>query len=93
MIKSFKHRGLKKFWETGSKAGIPTEMAKRVRIRLSYLDVAETLNDINLPGYRLHPMAGQRKGEWSIKVTGNWRIVFRMDAPGEVTGVHLKDYH
>ena len=93
MIKTFKHRGLKKFWETGSKAGIPTEMAERVRIRLSYLDVAETLNDVNLPGYRLHPMAGQRKGEWSIKVTGNWRIVFCMGVPGEVTGVNLKDYH
>ncbi len=93
MIESFKHRGLKKFWETGSKAGIPTEMAERVRIRLSYLDVAETLNDVNLPGYRLHPMGGQRKGEWSIKVTGNWRIVFCMDVPGEVTGVNLKDYH
>ena len=93
MIKSFKHRGLKKFWETGSKAGIPTEMAERVRIRLSYLDVAETLNDVNLPGYRLHPMGGQRKGEWSIKVTGNWRIVFCMDVTGEVAGVNLKDYH
>ena len=67
-------------------------MAERVRIRLSYLDVAETLNDVNLPGYRLHPMGGQRKGEWSIKVTGNWRIVFCMDVPGEVTGVNLKDY-
>ena len=93
MIKTFKHRGLKKFWETGSKAGIPTEMAERVRIRLSYLDVAESLNDVNLPGYRLHPMGGQRKGEWSIKVTGNWRIVFCMAVPGEVTGVNLKDYH
>ena len=86
MIKTFKHRGLKKFWETGSKAGIPTEMAERVRIRLSYLDVAETLNDVNLPGYRLHPMGGQRKGEWSIKVTGNWRIVFCMERAGRSHG-------
>ncbi len=93
MIESFKHSGLEKFWETGSKAGIPTTMAERIRIRLSYLDAAETLNDVNLPGYRLHPMGGRRKGEWAIKVTGNWRIVFRMDAPGEVTVVHLEDYH
>ena len=68
-------------------------MAKKLRIRLSVLDVAEGLNDVDLPGYVLHQMKGTRKGEWSIVVTGNWRIVFRMDVPGEVTVVNLEDYH
>ncbi len=93
MIKSFKHSGLKKLWETGSKAGIQAHMARKIRIRLSVLNAAGGLNDVDLPGYGLHPMKGRRKGEWSILVTGNWRLVFRMDVQGEVTMVNLEDYH
>lgn len=93
MIKTFKHRGLKRFWEDGSKAGIPAQMAGRIRVRLSVLYAADEVGDLGLPGYGLHPLKGKRKGEWSITVTGNWRIVFRMDRPGEVTNVGLEDYH
>ena len=93
MIKTFKHRGLKRFWETGTKAGIPPQMANRIRIRLSVLHAAKEVGDMGLPGYDLHPMKANRKGEWSLQVTGNWRIVFRMDRPGEATEVNLEDYH
>ena len=90
---TFKHSGLKKFWETGSKAGIRTQLAEKLRIRLSTLDAAGGLNDVDLPGYGLHQLKGRRIGEWSIAVSGNWRVVFRMDVPGEVTVVNLEDYH
>ena len=60
-------------------------MAGRIRVRLSVLYAADEVGDLGLPGYGLHPLKGKRKGEWSITVTGNWRIVFRMDRPGEVT--------
>ncbi len=68
-------------------------MAERIRVRLSVLHAAKEVGDMGLPGYDLHPLRGNRKGEWSIKVTGNWRIVFRMDRPGEATEVNLEDYH
>ncbi len=93
MIKAFKHRGLRRFWETGSKAGIPAQLAGRIRVRLSVLHAANEVADMGLPGYGLHPLKGNRKGEWSINLTGNWRIVFRMHTPGEVTDVGLEDYH
>ena len=93
VIKSFRHGGLQDFWETGSQAGIQARMARRLRIRLSVLDQAGDLNDVRLPGYDLHELKGNRKGEGSISVTGNWRVVFRMDAPNEVTIVNLEDYH
>jgi proteic killer suppression protein len=68
-------------------------MADRIRIRLLVLDDATTVSDLNIQGYGLHQLKGQRKGEWSVRVSGNWRIVFRMDTPGEVTVVDLEDYH
>ena len=93
MIKSFRYGGLRKFWETGSKSGIPTEMAPRLRIPLSVLDAATQISDLGQPGYGLHSLKGDRKGQWSIGVTGNWRLVLKMDEPGEVTGLNLEDYH
>jgi proteic killer suppression protein len=93
MIRSFDHGGLGRFWTTGSRAGIPAEMANRLRIRLSVLDAATQIGDLDKPGYALHPLKGDRKGEWAIRVTGNWRLVFRMDKPGEIASVNLEDYH
>ena len=68
-------------------------MAERIRIRLSVLDAATEIDDLDKPGYALHRLKGSRRGHWAVRVTGNWRIVFRMDVPGEVTVVNLEDYH
>jgi proteic killer suppression protein len=67
-------------------------MRDRVERILLILDHAETVNDMDIPGYRLHPLTGDRKGAWSIRVTGNWRITFRFEA-GNVFDVDLEDYH
>lgn len=92
MIKSFKHKGLKRFYETGSTAGIRTEPQKRLRLQLAALDTAQTLKDMNIPGFRLHPLKGDRKGLWAIEVSHNWRLVFRF-ADGNVYEVDYEDYH
>ena len=77
MIKSFHHKGLKDFFETGSKRGITSDVATRVRIRLDVIDAAKTVADINIPGFRLHELKGQRAGTWSIWVSGNRRLTFK----------------
>jgi proteic killer suppression protein len=92
VIKSFRHKGLKDFFETGSKRGITSEMATRVRIRLDVIDAAKTIADINLPGFRLHELKGQRTGTWSIWVSGNRRIIFNF-IDGHAYEVDLEDYH
>ncbi|WP_019675119.1 type II toxin-antitoxin system RelE/ParE family toxin [Arsukibacterium perlucidum] len=92
MIKSFKHKGLKKYFETGSTVGIDPKQAKKISTRLSVLDLAKEINDIDLPGFSLHPLTGDRKGQWSIAVTGNWRITFEL-TDGDVYIVNYEDYH
>jgi toxin HigB-1 len=92
VIKTFRHKGLKDFWETGSKRGIPPELASRIRRRLLALDAAKQINDLNLPGFDLHQLKGNRADEWSISVSGNWRITFRF-VNGDVYDVNLEDYH
>lgn len=92
MIVSFVHKGLKRFYETGSKAGIqPMHAAKLQRI-LSNLDVAEQPDDLDFPGYRLHELEGSRKGIWSVTVQANWRITFRFVGT-DVELVDYEDYH
>jgi len=92
MITSFKHRGLRRLYEQGDRGGIGANISDRVKRILLVLDQAESLDDMNLPGYRLHQLAGDRKGMWSIRVTGNWRITFGF-IDGEVVDVDLEDYH
>jgi proteic killer suppression protein len=92
VIKSFRHKGVKDFFETGSKRGITYEMATRVRIRLDVIDAAKTIADIDLPGFRLHELKGQRAGTWSIWVSGNRRITFNF-IEGHAYDVDLEDYH
>jgi proteic killer suppression protein len=92
MIESIKYKGLKRLYEKGDRSGIGAWMLPRVEEILSLLDVAETIDELEIPGYRLHPLTGDRKGFWSIRVTGNWRIVFRF-ADGAVRDVDLTDYH
>ncbi|CAI0709645.1 type II toxin-antitoxin system RelE/ParE family toxin [Serratia proteamaculans] len=92
MIKSFRHKGLKKFFETGSTVGIDTKQAKKISLRLSVLDLAKEINDVDLPGFFLHSLTGDRSGLWSITVTGNWRITFEL-IEGDVYIVNYEDYH
>lgn len=80
------------FFERGDASRIPTTLAPRIRRTLSDLDAAVQPRDVDLPGYRLHPLTGDRRGQWSVRVSGNWRIVFRF-VNGEAVDVTLVDYH
>ncbi len=92
MIRSFKHKGLAKFFETGSKSGIQAQHAERLRLILARLSAATKPDDMGLPGLRLHPLKGIRKGTWAVWVSGNWRITFRfVGTDAEV--VDYEDYH
>lgn len=92
MIKSFKHKGLQGFFETGSKKGIQAKHASKLRMQLAALDTAHVIEDIDIPGYRLHQLKGQRKDIWSITVNGNWRITFEFEN-GDAYIVNYEDYH
>jgi proteic killer suppression protein len=92
MIKSFKHKGLEKFFETGSTRGIQTKHSTKLRMQLSALDTAQTIEDVDVPGYRLHSLKGTRKGLWSITVNGNWRVTFKF-TDGNAYIVNYEDYH
>ena len=76
MIRSFRYKGLEKFFLTGSKAGIQAQHAERLRLILGRLSVSVTATDMKLPGLDLHTLKGDRKGTWAVKVSGNWRITF-----------------
>ena len=92
MIRSFRHKGLKRFFETGDQRGIPAQQATRIRRQLDYLNAAKQVEDMNLPGWNLHQLKGSRKGTWAITVSGNWRITFRFTG-GDADDVDLEDYH
>jgi proteic killer suppression protein len=92
MIKSFSHKGLRLLFESGSKRGVPSKLADKINRRLDALDAAVHLFDLRLPGFDLHELKGDRKGTWSISLTGNWRITFRFRA-GDASDVDLEDYH
>lgn len=76
MIKSFKHKVLKLFFETGKSAGIQTKHVKKLRMQLAAIDTAQVLDDIDLPGFSLHSLKGECSGVWSVSVSGNWRVTF-----------------
>lgn len=92
MIKSFRHRGLQRLYERGDRSRIDPTLVDKVETALGVLDVAETPAAVNLPGYRLHPLRGDLRGFWSIRISGNWRMIFRFD-DGDVCDVDLVDYH
>lgn len=92
MIKSFKHKGLEKFYVAGSTKGIQAKHAKKLRMQLAALDTAFNIEDINIPGYRLHQLKGDHKGLWSITVSANWRLTFEF-TEGNVYIVNYEDYH
>jgi proteic killer suppression protein len=92
LIKSFKHRGLEKFYLTDSKAGIQPAHAVKLRRQLTELSLAQKPPDVDVPGWDLHPLKGELTGHWSIKVNGNWRLTFRF-AEQDIEVVDYLDYH
>jgi proteic killer suppression protein len=92
MIKSFKHKGLKKFFESGSTAGIQAKHDRKLRMQLAAIDTANVIDDIDLPGFKLHSLKGARDGIWSITVNGNWRITFEF-IDGNAYILNYEDYH
>lgn len=92
MIRSFKHRGLKRLYELDDRSGIRADLADTVQEILTVLDDAHTAKDLNLPGYRLHPLKGDLRGYWSVTVRANWRIIFRFQE-ADAFDVELTDYH
>jgi toxin HigB-1 len=92
MIKSFEHKGLQVFFETGSKAGIQPHHAPKLARQLVRLHAATAPEDMNLPGWRLHPLVGGLAGHYSVTVNGNWRLTFRFEGDDAVL-VDYQDYH
>lgn len=92
MIRSFRHSGVERFFKTGSKAGIQPKHAKRLRLQLGRLDGAGGPEDMNLPGWRLHPLTGPLQGFWAVWVDENWRLTFRFDGE-HAELVNYQDYH
>ncbi len=92
MIRGFKHRGLKRFYELGESRGIRSDLVDRVDDILGRLDQAETPQAMNLPGYRLHKLTGDLREFWSVSVNANWRIIFRFE-DADAFDVELIDYH
>jgi proteic killer suppression protein len=91
-IKTFKHKGLKRFFESGSKGGIQAAHANRIGRILDRLNAATEAKDMNAPGYDFHQLKGDIKGFYSVHVNGNWTIIFRFEN-GEASNVNLIDYH
>ena len=92
MIASFKHKGLKQLAEQGDRSKIRRDLTDKIERILSVLDAAAAPQALDLPGYRLHPLKGDRKGYWSVTVRANWRIIFRFEN-GDAHDVELVDYH
>jgi proteic killer suppression protein len=92
MIKSFKHKGLLKFFTTVSTVGINLQHAQQLEERLQALHTSITIEDMALPGWRLHPLKGECEGLWAVTVSGNWRVVFEFK-DGHAYVVNYEDYH
>lgn len=92
MIIGFRHKGLETFYRTGSTKGVQAAHASKLRRILALLDVAKGPQDMNAPGYKLHPLKGDLSDHWSVWVNGNWRVTFRFTDAG-VELVDYQDYH
>ena len=92
MIKSFKHRGLKRFFEDDDARRLPRDMLDRISLILARLNTARALEAMNVHSYHLHELKGDRKGTWSVTVRANWRITFGFEN-GDVYDVNFEDYH
>lgn len=92
MIKTFRHKGLKQLFETSRSRAISPDLIRRLTRQLDFLNRAISPGDMNLPGYRLHELKGDRKGTWSVTVSGNWRLTFSFQER-DAYDVDLEDYH
>ena len=92
MIRSIRHKGLKRLYEDDDPRGVFVGHVAKLRDILSRLDAAGTVKDMDLPGFRLHPLEGELKGFWAVTVSANWRVVFRF-AAGDALDVNYIDYH
>ena len=92
MIRRFKHRGLERFFLRGTKGGIRPDHASRLRLILGRLHASVEPQDMDLPGLYLHELKGKRRGTWSVRVTGNWRVTFRFEGRDTVD-IDYEDYH
>lgn len=92
MIQSFRHKGLRRYHESGNAAGIQPHHAKRLRMLLTALDTAQSIDDMDIPGFRLHLLKGARPRRWSVWVNGNWRVTFEFK-DGHAYVLDYEDYH
>ena len=92
MIRSFRHKGLKRLYAEDNRRGVASEHVEKLRDILARLDAAEEVEDLELPGFRLHPLAGKLSGFWAVTVRANWRVIFRFES-GEALDVDYLDYH
>jgi proteic killer suppression protein len=92
MILRFRHRGLERLYLYGDTSGVSPQHIKRLRVMLAALTTASVPSDMALPGARLHPLRGDRAGQWSVSISGNWRVIFEFEGR-DVTSVDLVDYH
>ncbi|SHI15504.1 type II toxin-antitoxin system RelE/ParE family toxin [Pollutimonas bauzanensis] len=92
MIKGFRHKSLRRLFETGNASGVQASHSKRLRLQLSALDTAQIIEDMDIPGFRLHPLKGPMKKRWPITVNGNWRIIFEFE-DGNAFVLDYEDYH
>ena len=92
MIIRFRHKGLERLFASGDTRGVSAQQAKRLRRLLASLSTATSPLNMNIAGYQLHPLVGERKGEWAVSVSGNWRLVFRFDGEN-ATDVDWVNYH
>lgn len=91
-ILKFRHKGLERFFIHGTTAGIRVQHSRRLRLILGRLNVAAEPRDMALPGLELHPLKGDRKGSWAVRVSGNWRVTFKFFG-SDVKDVGYEDYH
>ena len=92
VIRSFRHKGVQRFFKTGVKAGIQAAHARRLARQLRHLNEARRPQDMNIPGWNLHPLSGAPAGRWSVWVSGNWRLVFAFEGEDAIA-VDYVDYH
>jgi len=92
MIKGFSHKGVKRFYDAGSRVGIQSAHAAKLARQLARLNQAKTPADMNIPGWKLHPLKGELAGHWAISVSGNRRLIFKF-VNGDAFNVDYGDYH
>lgn len=93
-IESIRHKALRRFAETGQAKGLPAGSVDRLRQMLAYIEAIEVVEELQVPpNFGAHPLKGDRKGEWSLTVTKNWRMTFRINEAGAIEDMDLEDYH